>query len=67
MTKEEFEVTAYDVKGTVDYDKLVHEFGVKHLDVPILNRLKAYTGELHHTLRRQHFFAHTNFDQILNA
>lgn len=67
MTKEEFSVTAYDVKGTVDYDKLVHEFGVKHLDPAILGRLKAHTGDLHFMLRRQHFFAHTNFDLILNA
>lgn len=67
MTKEEFEVTAYDVKGTVDYDKLVHEFGVKHIDTAILGRLKAHTGDLSFVLRRQHIFAHTNLDLILNA
>ncbi|MBI4145318.1 tryptophan--tRNA ligase [Candidatus Woesearchaeota archaeon] len=66
MTKEEFSVTPYEVTGQVDYDKLILQFGVKRIDTASLARLKKHTGD-HFMLRRQHFFAHTNLDKVLDA
>ncbi len=57
MAKEEFRVTPYDVKGTIDYERLIREFGVQHITEEQLQRLKKYTKELHHLLRRKLFFA----------
>lgn len=65
MTKE-FTVTPWEVKGNVDYNKLIKEFGVKNLDSNILSRLKKHTGELHYFLRRNIFFSHMYLDKILD-
>ncbi len=62
-----FVVTPWEVKGNVDYDRLVEQFGVETLDDSILNRLEKRTGELHYLLRRKIFFAHKYFDVILNG
>ncbi len=61
-----FVVTPWEVKGEIDYDKLIENFGVKALDEPILKRLKKLTGELHYFLKRKIFFAHVYFDSILD-
>jgi len=61
-----FTVTPWEASGEIDYDKLIKEFGVKHLDDEILNRLEKQAGELHHFLKRKIFFAHTYFDTILD-
>jgi len=63
----EFIVTPWEVKGKIDYDKLIKQFGVKPLDDALLKRLKKLTGELHYFLRRRIFFAHVYFDKILDA
>jgi len=62
----EFTVTPWEVKGDIDYDKLIQNFGVKHLDDNVLKRLEKVTGGLHHFLRRKIFFAHMYFDSILD-
>jgi len=62
----EFTVTPWEVKGDIDYDKLVKQFGVKLLDDNILKRLEKLTGELHYFLKRKVFFSHMYFDSILN-
>ena len=61
-----FEITPWDVTGKVDYDKLVSEFGISKLNDKILDRVKKITGELHPMLRRGIFFAHRDFEWILN-
>ncbi|MFH8080921.1 MAG: tryptophan--tRNA ligase [Candidatus Aenigmatarchaeota archaeon] len=63
----EFKVTPWEVKGKIDYEKLVKQFGVKIIDEDILKRLKAKTGELHYFLTRKIFFAHMYFDKILDT
>ena len=40
MEKKEFTVTPWEVKGEVDYDKLVEQFGVQKIDNLILNRIQ---------------------------
>ena len=62
----EFTVTPWEVKGDVDYEKLVQNFGVKHIDDAILKRVQKITGGLHFLLKRKIFFSHMYFDSILN-
>ena len=59
-------VTPWEVKGNIDYDKLIKDFGVKPLDKKLLQRIKKHTGELHHFLRRGIFFSHMYFDNVLD-
>ncbi|MFH0711312.1 MAG: tryptophan--tRNA ligase [Candidatus Aenigmatarchaeota archaeon] len=63
---EKFTVTPWEVRGNVDYEKLVKEFGTKHIDQKLLERIKKHTGELHPFLRRKIFFSHRDLDWILN-
>jgi tryptophanyl-tRNA synthetase len=62
-----FVVTPWEVKGTIDYDKLIKEFGVSKLDSKLLERLEKHTGALHHFLRRGVFFAHRDLKFSLDA
>jgi len=66
MIKEDYIVTPWEVKGNVDYDKLIREFGVSKIDGRLLLRIKKHTKELHHFLRRGIFFAHRDLDFALN-
>jgi tryptophanyl-tRNA synthetase len=63
---EEFKVTPWEVKGDIDYDKLVKEFGVSKIDGAMLERIRKITGELHPYLRRKIFFAHRDLDFALD-
>ena len=58
-------ITPWEVSGEVDYDKLIKEFGVSKLNDKTLASLKKQTGELHHLLRRQIFFAHRDLEFAL--
>jgi tryptophanyl-tRNA synthetase len=60
-------VTPWEVSGSIDYDKLIREFGVKALDEKILSRLRKQSGAEHYMERRKIFFAHTNVDKILDS
>ncbi len=61
-----FKVTPWEVKGNIDYDKLIKEFGVSKIDDRLLDRIEKHTGELHHLLRRNIFFAHRDLKFILD-
>ena len=61
-----FKVTPWEVKGDVDYDKLVKEFGVSKIDNKLLERIKKHTGELHPMLSRGLFFAHRDLGWLLD-
>ncbi|MBU5690319.1 MAG: tryptophan--tRNA ligase [Candidatus Aenigmatarchaeota archaeon] len=63
----DFIVTPWEVKGNIDYDKLVNQFGVKLLKDNDLKKLKKITGELHYFLTRKIFFAHMYFDNVLES
>lgn len=60
MTKE-MVVTPWEVKGDVDYDRMIKEFGLKKIDSTLLARLDALAKKkglkLHPYLRRGIFFA----------
>lgn len=68
VSASDFTVTPYKVSGTVDYDKLIKQFGTEPLNSRILERIRKLAGgELHFMLRRKIFFTHRDlgwlFDQ----
>ena len=66
MPKEEFVVTPWEVRGQIDYNHLVKEFGTQRIDDKLLNRIKKHAGELHYFLRRGIFFSHRDLDWVLD-
>ena len=63
---EKMKVTPYEVKGKVDYSKLIKQFGVSAIDDKLLQRIKSHTGDLHLFLRRKVFFAHRDMNWLLD-
>lgn len=61
-----YTVTPWKVQGDVDYNKLIKEFGVQAIDDKLAKRIKKHTGELHHMLKRNIFFAHRDMNFILD-
>jgi tryptophanyl-tRNA synthetase len=59
-------VTPWEVKGNIDYNKLIKEFGTQPIDDKLLNRIKKH-APLHHMLRRKIFFSHRDLDKFLDA
>jgi len=64
--KNEMIVTPWEVKGKVDYERLIREFGTQPLTEELRKRIAKYTGGLHLQLRRELFFSHRDLDTILN-
>ena len=64
---DEFKVTPWEVSGSVDYDKLVKEFGTGRIDAKLKERLgRACGGELHTMLRRDFIFSHRDLNLVLD-
>ncbi len=63
---DEFKVNPYEVKGTIDYDRLIAQFGVEKISSDLLKRLQKHTKVLHPMLRRKVFFAHRDLSWILD-
>ncbi|XP_059275346.1 tryptophan--tRNA ligase, cytoplasmic [Lycium ferocissimum] len=62
-----WEVSAKD-GGKIDYDKLIDKFGCQRLDETLIQRVKRLTNrEPHVFLRRGVFFAHRDFNDILDS
>lgn len=59
-------VDPYKVEGSVDYDRLIAEFGLHKIDKKLLGRLENIAGELHPMLRRGIFFADRDLKWILD-
>jgi len=64
--KNEMVVTPWEVRGRVDYERLIREFGTQPLTDELLQKLTKYTGKLHLQLSRKLFFSHRDLDTILN-
>jgi tryptophanyl-tRNA synthetase len=63
---EEMVVTPWEVRGKIDYEKLIREFGTQPLTPELLDRLRKLTGgTLHPQLERRIFFSHRDFDWII--
>src|SRR5213594_563237 len=63
---DDFVVTPWEVKGSVDYDRLVTQFGTERITSEILERIRKITGELHPMLRRGVFYSHRDLNWILD-
>jgi len=63
---EEFVVTPWEVRGRVDYDKLINIFGTQPITRELLDRIEGLAGELHVLLRRGVFFSHRDLDLVLD-
>jgi len=59
-------INPYDVKGKVDYDRLIKEFGLEKIDQKVLKRIQNHTKELHPMLRRRIIFANRDLNWILD-
>ena len=59
-------VNPYEIKGKVDYDKLIKEFGVKKIDNFLIKRIEKIAGEVHPYLKREIFFTHRDLKQFLD-
>ncbi len=60
---EEFIITPWEVKGKVDYDKVLKIFGAERITRDLL---ELFPKPLHVTLRRELFYAHRDLDKWLN-
>ncbi|MCQ5376447.1 MAG: tryptophan--tRNA ligase [Candidatus Methanomethylicia archaeon] len=60
-------VTPWEVKGEVDYDELIRQFGVEPLDRLMIERLGRHAGGLHVLLRRGMFFSHREFGDWMKS
>lgn len=63
--KKDFVVTPWEVRGKIDYDRLVKEFGLSLIDEALYKKLEKYTGESIF-LKRKIFFAHRDLDFVLS-
>ena len=61
----EFLVTPWEVKGAVDYDKLIKQFGTEPLTGALTKKIEKAAGRSHHMLRRRIFFSHRELDVLL--
>jgi tryptophanyl-tRNA synthetase len=64
--EEEMIVTPWEVRGKIDYEKLIREFGTQPITEELMERMKKDFGELHTQLRRRLFFSHRDLDLILD-
>ncbi len=59
-------VTPWEVKGTVDYDRLITEFGTSKITPELKHRMEKLFGKLHVMLSRDIYYSHRDLDVILN-
>ena len=62
---ENFVVTPWEVKGEIDYDRLIERFGTSRITPDLLAKFQKLTGETHLFLRRGIFYSHRDLDWIL--
>ncbi|MEE8168062.1 MAG: tryptophan--tRNA ligase [Candidatus Hydrothermarchaeales archaeon] len=62
---EEFVVTPWEVRGDINYEKLVKKFGTQRIDSALLKKMEKHVGELHPMLRRKIFYSHRSLDWLL--
>ncbi|MFX0168416.1 MAG: tryptophan--tRNA ligase [Candidatus Hodarchaeota archaeon] len=63
---EKFVVTPYEVKGEIDYAKLVKQFGTELIDKKLLSRFEKYAGKLHYLLTRGIYFSHRDMNFVFD-
>lgn len=64
---DDFKVTPWEVSGSVDYDKLIKQFGTTKISEDLKARIsKAAGSELHPMLLRDFFFSHREMELVIN-
>ncbi|MFQ6061402.1 MAG: tryptophan--tRNA ligase [Thermoplasmata archaeon] len=63
---EEFIVTPWEVRGEIDYDKLIDRFGTQKVTADLLRRIEKHASPLHVMIRRGIFYSHRDMDWILD-
>lgn len=58
-------VTPWEVSGSIDYDKLVEDFGTKKITPQLRKKLVELAGEDDVMLRREFFYSHRDLDLVL--
>lgn len=64
--KSDFIVTPWEVKGEIDYKKLIAKFGTTPITEDLIGRLEKHTGNVHTLIRRKIFFSHRDLNWILD-
>jgi tryptophanyl-tRNA synthetase len=63
-------ITPWQVKGNIDYDRIIKDFGISTIDKDLLLRIEKQANKkgknLHHFLKRGIFFAHRDLKFILD-
>jgi tryptophanyl-tRNA synthetase len=59
-------VTPWEVEGSIDYDKLIQEFGTKKISPALRERLMNDSHERNVMLERDYFFSHRDLDLVLD-
>ncbi|MCX6647933.1 MAG: tryptophan--tRNA ligase [Candidatus Bathyarchaeota archaeon] len=59
-------VTPWEVKGDIDYNKLIERFGTQPLTEELKERIAKQAGFMHMQLRRNVYFSHRDLDWWLN-
>lgn len=62
----EMVVTPWEVRGKVDYERLIKEFGTQPLTDELLRKVAKHTDGLHLQLQRKLFFSHRDLDTVLD-
>jgi tryptophanyl-tRNA synthetase len=62
----EMVVTPWEVKGKIDYERLIKEFGTQPLTEELLSKVAKYTDRLHLQIDRRIFFSHRDLDKVLD-
>jgi tryptophanyl-tRNA synthetase len=66
MAEGKFKVTPWEVSGTIDYDKLIRQFGTSRITPDLKERLQHDNGGgLHQMVRRDFVFSHRDLDLVL--
>src|SRR3989442_7279989 len=65
MVEEKFVVTPWEVKGAVDYDRLIRDFGTQPISGPLAKKLEEILGDAAYLVRRRVFFSHRDLDLVL--
>ncbi len=56
-----------EIKDENDYERLIELFGVSKIDDNLLEKIKKHTNDLHILLKRKFFYAHRDFDKVLDS
>ena len=65
MAEGNYSVTPWEVKGKVDYDRLIIQFGTQKITEELRQEIRSIVGEMHPMLRRDIFFSHRDLDLVL--